>query len=58
MQERELTSYALFAPLSKQERETVGRYLDKIDVPAGKRAGQRGRRSRTSSSSSTPARPS
>ena len=42
MQERELTSYALFAPLSKQERETVGRYLDKIDVRAGKRLASEG----------------
>ena len=42
MQEGELTSYALFAPLSKQERETVGRYLDKIDVRAGKRLASEG----------------
>jgi CRP/FNR family transcriptional regulator, cyclic AMP receptor protein len=42
VQEGELTSYALFAPLSKQERETVGRYLDKIDVRAGKRLASEG----------------
>jgi CRP-like cAMP-binding protein len=34
--ERDLASYPLFASLSKQERETVGRYLDQIDVRAGR----------------------
>ena len=36
MQEREIASYPLFASLSKQERETVARYLDQIDVRAGR----------------------
>jgi CRP-like cAMP-binding protein len=36
VQQQELEPYALFATLSKQERATVGQYLDWVDVPAGK----------------------
>jgi CRP-like cAMP-binding protein len=34
--EGEIASYPLFASLSKGERETVARYLDQIDVKAGR----------------------
>ena len=42
MQDHELAPYALFAALSKQERETVGRYLDRVDVKAGRTLAQEG----------------
>jgi CRP/FNR family transcriptional regulator, cyclic AMP receptor protein len=42
VEERELTYYPLFQPLSKHERETVGRFLDKIDVRAGKKLASEG----------------
>jgi CRP/FNR family cyclic AMP-dependent transcriptional regulator len=36
VQEGELAVFPLFSSLSKGERETLGRYLDRVDVPAGK----------------------
>jgi CRP-like cAMP-binding protein len=33
----ELRSIPLFAALSKKERETVARYADEVEMPAGKR---------------------
>ncbi len=36
MQDHELQQYALFSALSKNERATVGRYLDRIDIRAGR----------------------
>jgi CRP-like cAMP-binding protein len=40
--EDELASVPLFASLSKRERATVGRYLDRVDVPAGKKLAEEG----------------
>jgi CRP-like cAMP-binding protein len=34
--EQELAPFALFASLSKHEREVVGRFMDRVDVPAGR----------------------
>jgi CRP/FNR family cyclic AMP-dependent transcriptional regulator len=42
VQEHELAPYPLFASLSKKEREIVGRYLDRIDVPAGRKLADEG----------------
>ncbi len=36
MKEDELTPFPLFSSLSKSERGMVGRYIDRVDVPAGK----------------------
>ena len=36
MLEQELAPFELFASLSKREREVVGRFMDRVDVEAGR----------------------